>query len=132
MKGFLTGMFFLVVTYPAYVWAAGSDELWKMTTRTDMPGMPMPEVIQTVCLPKGEAYKPGNVPHQKNCKMTDIKVSGDKTTWKIHCPGREAMDGIGEVTRAANTMKGTMKLSSKDIQMTQVFSGKRIGTCQAK
>jgi len=132
MRKLLAGMLFLAVAYPASVWAAGSDELWEMSTKTDMPGMPMPEVTQKVCLVGGEAYKPGKVPHQKNCKMTDIVVSGDKTTWKIHCPGREAMNGSGEVTRTANTMKGTMKLSSKNIQMTQVFSGKRIGICQAK
>jgi hypothetical protein len=132
LKQLLSGILLLTVIGPACVWAAGSDELWKMTTKTDMPGMPMPEVTQTVCLTKGEAYKPGKVPHQKNCKMTDIKVSGGRTTWKIHCAGMEKMDGNGEVIRTGNTMKGSMKLSSKDIQMTQVFSGKRIGTCKAK
>ena len=42
------------------------------------------------------------------------------------------MDGSGEVTRTEKTMKGSMKLSSKDIQMTQAISGKLVGTCQAK
>ena len=98
----------------------------------DMPGMPMPAVTQTVCLRKGESYKPGKVPHQKNCEMTGLKVSGNKTTWKMHCSGRDAMDGSGEVTRTEKTMKGSIKLSSKDIQMTQTISGKRIGACQAK
>jgi len=132
MRKLLAGILFFMVVYPASVWAAGNDELWEMSTKTDMPGMPMPEVTQKVCLVRGESYKPEKVPHQKNCKMTDIAVSGGKTTWKMHCPGREAMNGSGEVTRTANTMKGTMKLSSKNIQMNQVFSGKRIGTCQAK
>jgi len=132
MKVFLTGMLFLAMTNTTSVWAAGSDELWKITTKTDMPGMPMPEVTQTVCLPKGEVYKPVKVPHQKHCKMTDVKESGDKTTWKIHCTDREAITGSGEAARTADTLKGTVELSSKDIQMTQSISGKRIGTCQAK
>lgn len=132
MKELLSGMVLLAVMNSTSALAAGSDELWKMTTKMDMPGMPMPEVTQTVCLPKGAGYKPGKVPHQKHCEMTDLKVSGDKTSWKMHCSGRDAMEGSGEVTRSADTMNGSMKLSSKDIQMTQVISGKRVGACQAK
>ena len=132
MKELLSGMLLLAAMSPASALAAGSDELWEMTTKMDMPGMPMPAMTQTVCLRKGESYKPGKVPHQKNCEMTGLKVSGNKTTWKMHCSGRDAMDGSGEVTRTEKTMKGSMKLSSKDIQMTQTISGKRIGACQAK
>lgn len=132
MKELLSGMVLLAAMGSTPALAAGSDELWEMTTKMDMPGMPMPAMTQTVCLRKGESYKPGKVPHQKNCEMTDLKVSGNKTTWKMHCSGRDAMDGSGEVTRTEKTMKGSMKLSSKDIQMTQAISGKRVGTCQAK
>ena len=132
MKELLSGMLLLTVTASASVWAAGSGELWEITTMTDMPGMPMPAVKQTVCLPKGAGYKPGKVPHQKRCEVTDLKMSGNKTSWKVHCPGRDPMKGSGEVTRTTNTLKGTVKLSSKEIQMTQAISGKRVGTCQAK
>jgi len=132
LKTFRTGMVLLAFICPTPAWSAVGDELWKMTTKTEMTGMPMPEVTQSVCLPKGEAYKPGNIPHQKHCKLTDIKVLGDKTTWHIHCSGREAMDGNGEMIRAVNTMKGRMTLNSENITMTMVFSGKLIGTCQAK
>ena len=132
MKELLSGMVLLAAMGSTSALAAGSDELWEMTTKMDMPGMPMPAVTQTVCLRKGESYKPGKVPHQKNCEMTGLKVSGNKTTWKMHCSGRDAMDGSGEVTRTEKTMKGSMKLSSKDIQMTQTISGKRVGACQAK
>ena len=132
MKELLSGMALLAAMGSTSALAAGSDELWEMTTRMDMPGMPMPTMTQTVCLRKGESYKPGKVSHQKNCEMTDLKVSGNKTTWKMHCSGRDAMDGSGEVTRTEKTMKGSMKLSSKDIQMTQAISGKLVGTCQAK
>lgn len=132
MKTLLFGMTLLVAASPASAWAAGSDELWEMTTRADMPGMPMPAVTETVCLAKGAGYKPGKVPHQRNCEVTDLKVSGSKTSWKVHCSGRDPLQGSGEVTRTANTMKGTVKLSSREIQMTQDISGKRVGNCQAK
>jgi hypothetical protein len=130
MSKYFSAMMLLAVTYPAVAWATGDGEKWKITLKTDMPGMPMPEVMHTVCLPKGDAYMPKKVPHKRNCKITDIKVTGDTTSWKIHCPGRDAMDGIGEVTRAANTMKGTIMLFSRDIQMTQAYSGTLVGICQ--
>ena len=132
MKELISGMVLLAAMSPTPALAAGSDELWEMTTKVDMPGMPMPAMTQTVCWPKGQAYKPGKVPHQKHCEVTGLEVSGNKTTWKVHCPGRNAMDGSGEVTRGEKTMNGSMKLSSRDIQMTQAISGKRVGTCQAK
>jgi hypothetical protein len=128
----LLSVMLLTMISPATGWASGSDELWEITTVTEMPGMPMPAITQTVCLPKGTGYKPGKVPHQRRCEVTDLKVSGNKTNWKVHCPGRDPMKGSGEVTRTANTMKGTVELSSSGIQMTQAISGKRTGTCQAE
>jgi len=132
MKKILSGMVLWAAASATSAMAAGSDELWEMTTKVDMTGMSMPAMTEKVCLPKETGYKPGKVPHQKNCEMTDHKVSGDTTSWKMHCSGKDAMDGSGEVIRRGNTLKGTMKMSSRGIQMTQVISGKRVGTCQAK
>ncbi len=125
-------MVLLVVLVPVSAWAAGSDELWEMTTSMDMPGMAMPAVVHRVCTPKNEAYKPEKGPDEKNCEMTDIRFSGNTTKWKMHCTGRDAMDGSGEMTRSADTMKGTMKMSMQNMQLTQHISGKRVGACQAK
>jgi hypothetical protein len=132
MKKLLAGMALLGVMNSVSVWAAGSDELWEMTTKMDMQGMAMPATTQTSCLPKGGAYQPEKSPQQKNCEMTDIKVSGNTTRWKMHCSGKDAMDGSGEVIRTADTMHGTMKMAMQGMQMTQSISGKRVGACQAK
>lgn len=132
MKKLLSVMAILGLMSSASVLAAASDEMWEMTTKMDMPGIAMPGMTQTTCLPKGGAYKPEKSQQQQNCEMTDLKVSGNKTSWKMHCSGKDAMDGSGEVTRTADTMNGTMKMSMKNGEMTQVISGKRVGTCQAK
>jgi len=132
MKKVLSGMVILGLMSSASAMAAGSDELWEMTTKMSMRGMDMPAMTHNSCLPKGGAYKPEKSRQQENCEMTDIKVSGNKTTWKMHCSGKDAMDGSGEVIRSADKMNGTMKLSMKNGEMTQVISGKRIGSCQAK
>ena len=132
MKKLFLGMVMSGVVISASVWAAGSDELWEMKTKMDMPGMAMPEMAHTVCLPKGGAYKPEKSPQEKNCEMSDMKVSGSKTSWKMKCTGKDAMEARGEVTRTADSMNGTIKMSMKDMQMTQNISGKRVGTCQEK
>ena len=133
MKKILIGVVLSGATISSSVWSAGSDELWEMKTKMDMPGMSMamPEMTHTVCLPKGGAYKPEKSPQQKNCEMTDMKVSGNKTSWKMKCTGKDAVEASGEVTRTADSMNGTIKMSMKDMNMTQVISGKRVGTCQA-
>ena len=132
MKKLFSGILLLGAMSPAAVLAAESDELWEITTKMDMPGMAMPAIKHTYCQPKGGAYKPEKGPQDKNCEMTYIKMSGNTTKWKMHCSGKDAMEGSGEMTRTADTMNGTIKMSMKHGQMTQVMSGKRVGTCQAK
>ncbi|MDD4930376.1 MAG: DUF3617 family protein [Gallionella sp.] len=132
MKKRLSGWLVLAVMVPASVMAAGSDELWEMTSKTDMPGMSMPAVVHTACVVKSDAYQPQTAPEQKNCEMTDVTFSGNTTRWKMRCTGRDAMDGSGEMTRSKDTMKGSIKLSMQNMQMTQFISGRLIGRCQAK
>lgn len=133
MKKLFSGMVLLGMMGSAPVWAAGSDELWEMTMKMDMPGMgmAMPAMTNTSCLPKGGAYKPDNEQRDKNCEMTDVQVSGNTTKWKMRCTGKDPVEGSGEVTRTADTMNGKIKMSMKGGQMTQVISGKRVGTCDA-
>lgn len=96
-----------------------------------MPGMAIPPMKHTFCQPKDGTYKPDKGKQDKNCEMTDVHVSGNTTKWKMHCSGKDAMEGSGEMTRTADTMNGTIKMSMKNGQMTQVMSGKRVGTCDA-
>jgi hypothetical protein len=130
-RGIGFGCGIVALLWGASALAAGSDELWEMSTRMDMPGMAMPAVKTTSCLPREGGYKPESGPKDKNCEVTDLKVSGNKTSWKMHCSGKDEMSGSGEMTRTADTLNGTMKMTMKGGQMTQVMAGKRIGTCDA-
>lgn len=56
--------------------AAGSGELWEITTKMSMRSMDMPAMTQNSCLPKGGAYTPEKSRQQENCDITDIKMSG--------------------------------------------------------
>ena len=63
------------------------EGLWEITTRMEMPGMPfpMPAMTNKVCIGKGEEKNPGKSKEDKDCEMTDVKTSGNKTSWKMRC-----------------------------------------------
>lgn len=118
-----------IVAAPA--WSAGNDELWEITTKMNMPGMNMPGMKSNTCIAKDGAYKPGSDQKDKNCTMTDYKVSGNTVTWKMQCTGKNAMSGTGEMTKTADAMKGVFKMSAQGMDMTQTMDGRRVGTCDA-
>lgn len=111
--------------------AAGSDELWDMTAKMEMPGMPMamPAMKSKTCIPKNGAYAPKQ--DNQDCQESDVRVSGNTIRWKMRCTGKEPMEGSGEMTRTADMLKGTIKINSRQGEMTQILDGKRIGTCDA-
>lgn len=116
----------------APVQAQGPDELWNMTTRMEMAGMQMPASSVQVCMKKGE-QRADNLQQDKNCKVTEQKVVGNKMTWKIVCTGKDAMTGSGEMTRTAESMDGRMRMKTSDgDEMTVVYTGKRAGGCNAQ
>lgn len=111
--------------------AAGPDEQWEMTTQMQMEGMSMPGSKQLICQPTTDAYDPNRGVADKNCTMSEIKTVGNKTSWKMLCTGKDAMEGEGEMQRTADTMKGTMRLLADDMEMTMAMNGHRVGTCSA-
>ncbi|MCX7184766.1 MAG: DUF3617 family protein [Nitrosospira sp.] len=107
-------------------------EWWEVTSKMEMPGMPfaMPAITSRVCIAKGSENV---LPMQgKECKMTDVKKSGNKTSWKVLCSSNgSVMNGTGEITGNQNSYHGTMRLSStsdgETMDMTTVYTGKRVG-----
>ncbi len=114
--------------------AQGKDDLWEISTRMEMAGMPMamPGQVNRVCVgksPKDEDL----VPKQGNCRMVDSKRTGSKFTYKMECAGNEPMTMVGEMTFGNNTYDGQMRMTmtkSKDT-MNMTYSGKRVGDCTA-
>ena len=115
---------------------AASGERWEVTTRTDMPGMPvaMGESTVTICLSKGAEKDPTLLLKQTGeCEVTDLKSSGARTTWKMRCDRNgDVMAGSGEVIHKSDSYQGRTKLSGradgKAVSMNAQYLGKRIGT----
>ena len=121
---------------PSPASAQGKDDLWEVTVKMEVPGMPMamPPIVSRSCTAKN-AKDEDYVPSEKNCRMTERNRSGNKLTYRIVCEGKDPMTIVGELTFGSNTYQGRMQLSGmangQPMQMTQNFTGKRVGDCTA-
>jgi hypothetical protein len=129
-------MFTLLVTMHTSLAHAAAGETWEITTKSEMAGMPyaMPETTMTVCQPKSGEPDPKQMMEQDgNCKVTDVKHTGSKTTWKMRCDGDgQKMSGSGEITHNKSSYQGKSRMSGtadgEKIDMSASYRGKRIGT----
>lgn len=113
---------------------AQDKELWEVTTKMEMPGMPMamPAQTQRVCLPKTRKDD-DLVPKSEGCRVSDVKRAGNKVTFSVACTGTDPMTGTGEITSMPASYDGRMRLKGKmgdeTMEMSHTFSGKRVGDC---
>jgi len=115
---------------------AASGQLWEITTKTDMPSIsvPMGGTTVTSCIQKGLEKDPKQFMQQEgDCKVTDLKTAGNKSSWKMRCDkDGEVMSGGGEVNYKPDSLQGVTRLSGKsdgrNVNMTAEFRGKRIGS----
>jgi hypothetical protein len=106
---------------------------WKVTMETEMPGMPMKMPVTTteVCLTEQDLADPQKSVQsdpKSKCTVSDYKVTGNTVTWSMSCPDQK-VTGTGEMTYAAETYTGTIKMKMADREVTQKHSGKWIGPC---
>ncbi|MBP9218270.1 MAG: DUF3617 family protein [Sterolibacterium sp.] len=120
---------------------AAPGSYWEITTKMDMPGMPiaMPAMTIKTCVPNGGEKNPQYLQKKDDkCKMTDIRTTGNKVSWKATCTENgETMTGTGEVSHERDSFRGNMHMQGKShgqaINMTQTYSGKKIGgTCDSE
>jgi hypothetical protein len=116
--------------------------LWEVTMQMQMPNMPvqMPEMKVPQCVtpeqakdpaatvPRGQ--QPGRSAQKDDCKVTDVKTSGNKTAWTMMCTTPNKMTGTGEMTFADDSYTGAMKMVMAQGEMTMKVSGKRVGDCK--
>lgn len=135
MKSFLQGMASLAVVVFSSSLMAAPGEWWEITAKMEMEGMPfaMPAQTSKVCMPKGGESDPRYTQGKdSNCKMTDVKHSGNTVKYKGTCVTQgETMNMVGETTHDGKSFKSNMKMSGKsggeNVNMAMVSSGKRIG-----
>ena len=120
-----------VVSLPAAFAQQGSGIRYQVTSKMEMTGMPfaMPAQTSEVCGPKNAAAE-SLVPKQKNCTVSDYRVSGNRSSFRMECTGKDAMTGTGEFEMlGANGYRGKMTMDTEGQQMVMNFEGKRLGDC---
>lgn len=134
MKKTLTLIYALFVGALSTAAVGAPGEWWEVTAKMEMPGMPfaMPATTTKVCLAKGAANDPHQATQDKDCQTTDVKVTGNKTSYKVRCVhDGEVMNGTGDITSTADSYDGSMHLSGKSdgeaVNMTTTYRGKRVG-----
>jgi hypothetical protein len=112
----------------------GKDELWDVTSKMEIPGMPiaMPAQTYRVCAPKGNDA--GMVPKREGCTTADVKRAGNSVTYRMTCKdGRNDYTATGESTATQNGYQGKMRMAGKvegeQMEMTMSYSGARAGNC---
>jgi len=113
--------------------AEGPDELWEVTVSMEIEGMSMPGQTQRVCKPKAKQSDEDLVPKDENCKVTDSRKAGNKTTFTMVCEGKDKMTASGELVSDKDGYRGSMhakgSVDGEPMDMTQKFAGTRVGSC---
>lgn len=116
---------------------AEEGELWQTEIKVEMPGMPagMPPQSSSVCVPKGQSDEM-TIPKDASCKTTDLKKSGNKTSFKLACNvrGKIMMTSDGEMEKqGSDGYRGKIHMVMDDgrrkTEMTQNITSRRLGTC---
>jgi len=112
----------------------GKDDLWEVSSKMEMPGMPMamPAQVHRVCVPKSHKDE-DLVPRQDDCRMMDSKRTGNKFTYRMECAGSDPSTMVGELTFGTNAYDGQMRMTMKKTNdtMNMTMSGRRVGDCTA-
>ncbi|TFH29409.1 MAG: DUF3617 domain-containing protein [Deltaproteobacteria bacterium] len=103
---------------------------WEISSETSMvmEGMSMPPMSNksTYCLTREDPVPAKD----KDCKVVNHKVSGNKVSWRMECKKGE---GEGEISYHGTTYNGFMKMKSVEdgetMTMNMKLAGKYLGPC---
>jgi len=105
---------------------------WEILSETSMRmgTMSMPAMTSKVthCLTHDNPVPSSE--KEKDCKVMDQKVVGNKVSWRVVCPKGE---GEGEITYHGTTYKGFLKMKmvegGETMTMDMKLSGRHLGPC---
>ncbi|MDO9312952.1 MAG: hypothetical protein Q7T97_00210 [Burkholderiaceae bacterium] len=116
----------LLVAWSGPARAAQAGEQWEYSGTMDMMGMKMPVPPTKVCTPVGADTTP---PVDKNCRLSDVKTTPSKSSYRIVCGPTNAMEGTGEATRQGDTSRSVLRMKSSSGDMTVTTVGRKLGPC---
>ena len=109
------------------------DGLWQITTQVEMAEMPMqiPATVIKHCYTKDDVkVREKFIATDKNCKVTEMKTTGNKVKWSMKCTGENAGTMTGETVFAGDSYASVMRMKAEGHNMTMKVKGKRLGNCE--
>ncbi|MGZ8429967.1 MAG: DUF3617 domain-containing protein [Candidatus Deferrimicrobiaceae bacterium] len=105
---------------------------WESSTETSMTmgavSMPPTTGKLTYCLTRDDLVP--KTEKDKDCKISNIKIVGNKVSWRMECKKAE---GEGEITYRATTYNGFYKMKMAEggqtMTMNVKLAGKYLGPC---
>ncbi len=129
----LTVLMLILIGVPASYGVDMKDGLWEITSKIEMPGMPIAMPPQTFrqCLTKDNMI-PRKEDGNQDCKVLDQKIKGNTVSWTIRCNSPEGTYLMkGETTYNRESFTGEMQMTTPDgTEMIQHMKGHRIGKCK--
>jgi hypothetical protein len=113
--------------------AQTTGELWEISSQMNIPGMPagMGAQTQRVCQGDDPERSAAQSKDRQNCKVKDKKQTATRTTVTMTC--KEGTMTVDQQYNAARTeFKGSMKMATKDGDMTINTVGRKVGTCNVQ
>lgn len=110
---------------------------WEITSKTEMSGMPAGVSGRTnkvtICVDNKNKDKPP-IGADPSCRISNYKIVGNSSSWKMECSGEMKMSGTGSITFSGDQYSGTSTMNmeipgEKPITMKNSYTGKRIGDC---
>ena len=114
------------------------EGLWEITTQTEIIGaatQPRPETTSACYSKQDVENDSAATPRDEKCEVQDYRVAGNIASWNIRCSVPEKVTGSGTVTfhnRTSYSGTATLRMQVQGkptIQMTNRYSGKRLGEC---
>jgi hypothetical protein len=114
--------------------AAGTDDLWEVTSQMNMPGMPpgMGGNTSQQCYEKDMRKNVTKSKNAQDCTVTDYKESGNKLTITMSCKNNRSVVMEYAFNPGRTEYKGTMHMKDGGRDMVMNMSGRKIGTCDAQ
>lgn len=114
--------------------AAGTDDLWEVTTQMNMPGMPpgMGGNTQQQCYEKDMRKNVTKGKNAQECTVTDYKESGNKLTITMSCKNNRSAVMEYVFNSGRTEYKGTTRMKDGGREMVMNMSGRKVGTCDAQ
>ncbi len=100
---------------------------WEQQVEMQMGGFAMPAQKQKVCLPKkgADEQPPPQGDKNQKCRVTDMKRSGARMTWKMTC--EDGSSGEGDMTWEKDAYRGTVIMRTQGHEMNMKMAGRKLG-----